>query len=154
MANRGRPSDYRPEYVQIAATLCAKFAATDEMLAAAFNTSIPTLHRWRAQNEDFRKAVTLNKQDADDQVERALFQRAVGYTTTETLAHVIQGKVVLTEIPKHYPPDPMCAIRWLSNRRPQQWREVNNPPNGAEQDAAAAIQNARKRAKREPVGSE
>jgi hypothetical protein len=70
---------------------------------------------------------------ADERVERSLYQRAVGYDleSTKTVEeHAIgeDGKATLvsritTTQTQHVPGDVGAQGRWLSNRRPRQWRD-------------------------------
>lgn len=122
MAERGRPSEYKPEYAKQAAKLCS-LGATDIELADFFSVNTATIYRWRNVHEDFCEAVTCGKEKADERVARALYNRAVGYTFESEKVFQFQGEIVRAPTIEHVPPDPSAAKLWLTNRRPEDWRE-------------------------------
>ena len=119
---RGRPSSYDPAYAQQASKLCA-LGATDYELADFFGVDTRTIYRWKNVHDDFCQAVTCGKERADERVERALFNRAVGYTFESEKVFQFQGVIVRAPTLEHVPPDPSAAKLWLTNRRPDAWRE-------------------------------
>ncbi len=118
----GRPTVFKPEYSEQAAKLCA-LGATDFELADFFGVDTRTIYRWKNTIEEFCQAVTCGKDKADERVERALFNRAVGYSFESEKVFQFQGEVVRAPIVEHIPPDPSAAKLWLTNRRPEAWRE-------------------------------
>ena len=115
---RGRPTKYIPAYAKVATQMC-QLGATDSDLAEAFGVSTRTVWRWRSTQRDFCQALKIGKGPADDRVERALFQRAVGYSfSTEKIFHH-QGEITRATTVEHVPPDPGAAKLWLTNRRPE-----------------------------------
>lgn len=75
------------------------------------------------ESEDFRKTVNALRAKADDQVEKALFDRALGYTEPVTKAFVDKdGGEHQIEQDMHVPPDVKAINMWLMNRRPADWR--------------------------------
>jgi len=118
----GRPTDYKPEFAQEALEQCAQ-GATDQELADYFGVSIRSLYRWKNTQPEFRQALKAAKEQADDRVERSLFERATGYERDEVDIRVVGGEIVQTPIRKFYPPDTTAAIFWLKNRAPAQWRD-------------------------------
>ena len=118
----GRPSKFRPEFVQQAEKLC-KLGATDLEIADFFEIDVRTLHRWKADNTEFCHALKAGKAEADERVERSLFARANGYEHDEVDIRAVNGEVVQTPIRKLYPPDTTACIFWLKNRRPDLWRD-------------------------------
>lgn len=141
----GRPSDYKPEYAKQALHLC-KLGATDAEMAEFFGCSAPTLYRWQAEHEDFRKSIKLGKETPDARVERSLYQRAVGYSHPDVHVSNYQGEVTLTPIVKHYPPDVAAAFIWLKNRRPELWRDKQEIEHTGQVEFAEALKVARERA--------
>lgn len=89
----GRPSKFRPEFVQQAEKLC-KLGATDLEIADFFEIDVRTLHRWKADNTEFCHALKAGKAEADERVERSLFARANGYEHDEVDIRVVNGEVV------------------------------------------------------------
>lgn len=118
----GRPSDFKPEYVEQAAKLCA-LGATDYELADFFEVDTRTIYRWKNTHEEFCQAVKAGKEKADDRVERALFNRAVGYSFESEKVFQAQGEIIRAPIVEHVPPDVGAAFNWLKNRRPGEWRD-------------------------------
>lgn len=119
----GRPSKFRPEFVPQAVKLC-KLGATDDALADFFEVNRDTIAEWKTVHAQFSDALKAAKADLDSQVERRLFDRAMGYEHPEVDIRVVNGDIVQTPIRKIYPPDTTAAIFWLKNRKPEQWRET------------------------------
>lgn len=120
---RGRPSSYKPEYTEQARKLCL-LGAVDEDLADFFNVASSTISNWKHSEPDFLKAITLGKDEADNQVERSLFRRAMGFSHPETKFATHEGKITDREdFTRHYPPDTAACIFWLKNRKKDHWRD-------------------------------
>jgi Homeodomain-like domain-containing protein len=119
-----RQTEYKPEYCQDAAKLCAQ-GATDKELAEFFEVSDRTIYRWKAQFPDFCQALKVAKDIADDRVERSLYHKAVGYTFSAVKIFMPGGATAPVYAPyeEHMPPDTTAAIFWLKNRRPDRWRD-------------------------------
>ncbi len=118
----GRPTLYKPEYVEQAKKLCL-LGATDRELADFFKVSEQTLNAWKTQHTEFLESLKVGKEQADQRVERSLYQRAVGYSHPDVHVSNFQGDVTLTPITKHYPPETTAGIFWLKNRKPEDWRD-------------------------------
>ena len=113
-------SKYKPEYAEIAAKLCSKLAATDRQLADYFEVSYQTLNTWKSEHPEFLDSLKQNKEIADENVTKSLYQRAIGYDVVTP--RVIGDGSVVEEV-KHYPADPTSMIFWLKNRQPKNWRD-------------------------------
>lgn len=118
----GRPSEYREQYAVQAAKLC-QLGATDMELADFFEVDTRTIYRWRNEHDEFCQAVIAGKEKADERVQRALFNRAVGYTFESEKVFQHQGEIIRAPTREHVPPDPGAAMNWLKNRRPDEWRD-------------------------------
>jgi hypothetical protein len=60
-------------------------------------------------------------------VEQSLYQRAVGYSlNSEKIFCNKDGEVTRVPIVEHVPPDVTAQIFWLKNRKPSEWRDVQN----------------------------
>lgn len=118
----GRPTKYKPEYVEQARKLCA-LGATDAQLADFFKVSVSTVSLWKCVHEEFSESLKAFKEKADELVEQSLYRRAMGYEHDETDIRVVGTRLVKTPMRKHYPPDTTAAIFWLKNRRSQEWRD-------------------------------
>jgi len=121
-AKSGRPSSYRPEFARQTAKLCA-LGATDADLAEFFGVSEQTLNAWKQAHPEFLEALKAGKADIDAQVERRLFERAMGYShpAVKILQH--EGKPIVVDYVEHYAPDTTACIFWLKNRKPREWRD-------------------------------
>lgn len=118
----GRPSKFKPEFVEQAAKLAA-LGATDREVAEFFGVDERTLHRWKHEKQEFCQALKVGKESADERVEQSLYRRAVGYSFDSEKVFQFQGKVVRAETVEHVPPDTTAAIFWLKNRKPADWRD-------------------------------
>lgn len=118
----GRPSKFKPEFVEQAHKLAA-LGATDREVAEFFGVEERTLHRWKHEHEEFCQSLKVGKDEADDRVEQSLYRRAVGYTCDDVHFSAYEGCVTATPYVKHHPPDTTAAIFWLKNRRKADWRD-------------------------------
>lgn len=139
MAKRGRPTDFKPEYVDQARKLC-ELGATDDELADFFEIHRATLYRWKLEQPEFCDAIKAGKEIADERVERSLYQKAVGYDFTEEQAIKIkvgqyEEEVEIVEVRRHAPAETPAAIFWLKNRRKDEWRDKQEIEHGANKDA-------------------
>ena len=90
----GRPSSYKPEYVQQAKTILAQTGCTTEALATILNTSIGSIKRWMVKHKDFRTAVKEGRWSYDTKhVVKSLRKRATGYEYDEVHEEAIILKV-------------------------------------------------------------
>jgi len=99
----------------------AERGATNAELADRFGVSRRTVNTWTQQHTEFAEALRLGKEPADDRVERALFERAVGYEVEEEKVGFYEGRPVVATISKHIPADTNAARLWLTNRRREEW---------------------------------
>lgn len=123
MANpRGRPSKFPEGQEALIKLLCEK-GCTDVEMAAAFGVTEMTWNNWKKKHPDFYASLQDWKQSADAQVERALFERATGYSCNETKVFHQSGEIITKDITRNYPPDTAAAFIWLQNRKPSEWRK-------------------------------
>jgi hypothetical protein len=123
----GRPSLYKPEYITQAAKLC-DLGATDQELADFFEVHVATLNRWKLEFPEFCASIRAAKENADERVERSLYQMATGYEYTEQQAIKIKleqykEEVEVVDVLRHKPAETPAAIFWLKNRRKDTWRD-------------------------------
>lgn len=124
---RGRPTEFREEFIGQAEKLC-QLGATDDEMADFFGIHRSTLYRWKLDRPEFCDAIKSAKEVADERVERSLYQKATGYNVTEEQAVKIKveqykEKVEVVEVDRHIPADTTAAIFWLKNRRSGNWRD-------------------------------
>jgi hypothetical protein len=138
----GRPSPYKPEFAQIATRLCRN-GATDIEVADILGISVRTFYRWCLLHDEFTAAVRVGKGAADDRVERALYQRAVGYDyVAEKIVTPRAGGPVVMPYMMHVPADVSAATHWLAIRQPRRWARVAEAP---DTDIARLISEGRRR---------
>lgn len=118
----GRPSKYKPEYVEQAAKL-VRLHAGDREIADFLGVNEATIHRWKLAHPEFCESLTRTKEEVDAQVEQSLWRRANGYSHKSEKVFQFQGQIVRAETVEHYPPDPTSMIFWLKNRQPDKWRD-------------------------------
>jgi hypothetical protein len=118
----GRPTKYKIEYAEQAVKL-SEMGATDAQLADFFEVDVSSISLWKVKHPEFKMALTLGKDVADEGVERSLYQRAMGYEYDDVDIRVIEGKIVQTPIRRRVPPDTSAMIFWLKNRKKSEWRD-------------------------------
>lgn len=119
----GRPSKYKPEFVEQARKLCL-LGATDRELADFFGVTDVTLNTWKLRHPEFLESLKLGKEAADARVEKSLYHRARGYSHDAVkILMTKDGDVYREEYVEHYPPDTTACIFWLKNRKTADWRD-------------------------------
>jgi len=112
----GRPTKYSPSHNEQVAKLC-RLGATDKQLADFFNISESTLNNWKLKEPEFMESLKEGKIVADAEVADSLYNRAMGFSHTDTKFATFEGKITDSkEFTKHYPPDSTGCIFWLKNR--------------------------------------
>ncbi len=96
---------------------------TDQELADFYGVNIATITNWKKQFPLFFASLKTGKKIADSRVEASLYQRAIGYSAPDVHITNFKGKITVTPIIKHYPPDPTSCIFWLKNRKPDEWAD-------------------------------
>jgi hypothetical protein len=79
LQKNGRKSTFLVQYVDVARRM-AYLGATDRDLAAAFNCTIKCIWDWKVLHPAFGEALKVGKKEADERVERSLYQKAIGYS--------------------------------------------------------------------------
>ena len=127
-------------YPDQARKLC-RLGATDVEIADFFEVNPTTIYEWKNVHEPFSKALTRGKEQADDRVERSLYQRAVGYDYPAVKIFMPAGAPapVYAEYKEHHPADVGAAKMWLSNRRGEEWREKVTHGNDPDNPLPAAL---------------
>lgn len=120
----GRPSKFKPEFVEQARKLAA-LGATDREAAEFFGVNEATLHRWKHEQPEFCESLKVGKECADQRVEQSLYRRALGYSH-DAVKIAVNAAGEITQVPftEHHAPDTTAAIFWLKNRKPAEWRDV------------------------------
>lgn len=100
-----------------------KQGKTDKQVAKAMGVSVRTLNYWKGRHPSFKAALMASKSIADDLVEAALFQRALGFTRRTRKQTVYYGQVVNFTDAQYFAADIQAIQFWLKNRRPKKWRD-------------------------------
>jgi len=131
----GRPTSYKPEFVDQGYSL-ALLGATDVEMAAAFDISLDSLMVYKGQYPEFSEALKAGKTAADARMAASLFKRGTGFEFIEKQPIKLKeveyenGKRVketerieIVDVQRVVPPDTTAAIFWLKNRRRTEWRD-------------------------------
>lgn len=118
----GRPTKFDKAQMLLIEYM-AKEGKTDKEMAEAVGVTERTINNWKKDYPQYFQPLKDWKAEADEKVERALYQRATGYVTKDTKMFCHEGMIVAEDYEKHYPPDPTSMIFWLKNRNPQKWRD-------------------------------
>lgn len=122
MKKMGRPSLYS-DAIALRAIELAVSGKTDVQIAESLKIPPLTFIGWKERHPDFALALKRAKDVADDEVERTLRERALGYSHKAIKFFCHEGVIISEEYIEHYPPDTGACIFWLKNRRPERWRE-------------------------------
>jgi aminoglycoside phosphotransferase (APT) family kinase protein len=121
--------------------IMAEGGATDMEIADSLDVSVRTLYRWKAQHPDFRQALKIAKDVADERVERSLYQRATGYEQDAVKIFMPAGAAnpVMAPYRELIAPDTTACIFWLKNRKSQEWRDKTDVTHGGDPDNPIAF---------------
>ena len=118
----GRPTKFFDHYIEQGKVLASK-GFTDLDLADAFMVTEKTIYNWKDEHPEFLQALKAGKAMIDDNVEKSLLQSALGYSCPEEKVFCSEGSIVTHQTIRHFAPNPAAAKLWLTNRRPNEWRE-------------------------------
>ncbi len=108
------------------ACLLAAHGLTDDNIAQVLHVSSDTLIKWRG-HEYVGGRLKKARENPEDEVERSLYLRAVGFDrviTSEQEGGKDDGKTVRTH--ERVAGDVGACIAWLANRRPDKWKRNPN----------------------------
>jgi hypothetical protein len=120
----GQPLQYNAKIFRKTCAFLASRGATIAEMADACGVATRTFYRWMNEYPDLNEAVTSGKEAFDTRVERALAERAVGYSVDVEEFFVVKGKLLSQIVRNYYPPDVTACIYWTKNRMPDRWRDV------------------------------
>ena len=103
----------------------------EEEICKNLGVSVSSFAEYKNAHSELLEALKTGKDDADAQVENALFKRAVGYEFIETKSLLTTGKDGQTgsgsgrveKITKAERPDVTAQIFYLKNRAADRWRD-------------------------------
>ena len=121
MVKRGRGQPKDPLYhssLDKRAFKLALLGLTDKGLAFQLDISVDTIYLWRKKHPSFARWLDKGKTEADANVARAMYKRALGYDHKEVHVSIDKktGKLIQAEATKHYPADVGAMCFWLKNR--------------------------------------
>lgn len=119
----GRPPRYNKNYHPMLVEYMARCGLTDKEMFVNIGIVESTFYKWKHDHPEFSESLAKGKEGPDDLVEAAFYQRCLGYEHDAIHISNYKGKVTKTKIVKKYPPDTAAIKFWLTNRRPEQWRE-------------------------------
>ncbi len=101
---------------------------TDQEIAKKLE--IPrTTFRDQLEYNGIKPEVKSAKDVADEKVEDALYQRAIGYSHPEDKIFNDNGTPLIVPTTRHYPPDVAAIAFWLKNRQPGKWKDKQEVEN-------------------------
>lgn len=125
----GQPTKYKKEYNKQVFKL-SLLGATDKEIASFFDICEATLNNWKLEYPKFLESLKKGKEDADANVAKRLYKRALGYDYKEVktkkeampleLQDLLGDDLTVTEVTttlKHMAPDIAAINIWLKNRR-------------------------------------
>lgn len=124
-----KPSTYKQEVHDNLAWALALDGRTDEEIAKDMGISTRTLHKWKKKYPSFEDSLKRAKNQADAEVVKTLYRRALGYSFKEKKVVVendVDGNpkpIKIETIERDVPPDTTAIIFWLKNRHPEAWRD-------------------------------
>ena len=142
----GRPTDFKSEFIEQAQKL-AFLGATEIQLADFFDVNESTIWRWKQTYPDFCNAIKVGKEIADQNVERSLYRKAMGYEFESEKIFCQDGAIVRASTREFVPPSDTAMIFWLKNRKPNDWRDKTDVNLTGELKLAERLSAARERKK-------
>lgn len=123
----------KPKHMVTIKTL-VKNGCTNNQIMSILDVSCSTYYRWRDRHPEIFKVLETWKDYADSEVEKSLYQCAIGYTTYETKVISNKDGIVtkVMKIPVEHTPDVTAQMKWLHNRKPDKWRK--NPVDNTNSD--------------------
>jgi hypothetical protein len=117
-----RPTKYDIKFNKQVIKLC-RLGAIDKDLADFFEVAEATINNWKIEFPEFLESIKKGKLESDANVAESLYKRAIGYTHKEDKIFQYEGKPLVVNTLKHYPPDTAACFIWLKNRRSDIWRD-------------------------------
>lgn len=141
----GRPTKYIPDYCRQAVELISKHGVTIEALAGIWGVNKTSIYEWSKKHPEFSNAL----QEGRDlwhcaEVEKSLYQRAIGYHYTERTREYeitpmgdeyVKVPVAIKEKRKSVAPDVRAQQFYLRSRNPKRWPNLNKQ----DQDKTPAV---------------
>lgn len=125
MARRKRSSVKKEYWLSPAGLVLIQGWARDglsmDQIASNVGVARSTFFNWKSENQMLSDALMINREIADRQVENALFKIAKGFHYTED--KIAPSGTKISDVKSYQAPNVGAIKLWLSNRKPQTWRE-------------------------------
>ena len=95
---------------------------------ACWGVAPRSIDNWISRIPEFAAAVRDGRADAEAELDRLLYRRAVGYTETVQRAVVCGRRVEIVPYTRYVVPDARACMRWLCRNMPQDWRRRPDLP--------------------------
>lgn len=124
----GRPSLYDPvEHPRLAHRVMREGKTLGE-LAEILEINRSTMDDWRERHPEFSGMIKLGQEDALDNIEASMHQRAIGYKVpiVKPMSVAIGdgcSTIRMVDVVEHFPPDVAAAKFVLTNRRRHLWSD-------------------------------
>jgi predicted transcriptional regulator len=121
----GRPTKYNAQYHPLLGEALARNGLINEEIAKKLEVSTSTVSKWIQEHKEFSDAITRGRNEPDDQVEQALFKKAIGFEKEAVKIFMPSNadEPVYAPYQEYFAPDTAAAFIWLKNRRPEKWRD-------------------------------
>ena len=118
---------FQPAFIQIAKDYMMS-GCTQYEVAKKLGVTEQTLYYWCREHPEFKQALRVGFEEADNRVEISLYEKAVGYKWQEEIKTKKideNGNPIeeTTLIDKQLPPDNSAIFFWLKNRRGHRWKD-------------------------------
>ena len=131
MAKVGAKTKYKDSFPARAQELAEK-GLIDKEIFKELGICKTSFYDYQKEFPEFMDSLKKGKETADDNVDNALYIRAVGYDYEEQVTEVrisedgTQHTTVIKTYKKHMPGDVTAQIFRLKNKRPKEWRDARN----------------------------
>jgi hypothetical protein len=131
MAKRGAKTKYKDSFPERAQELAEK-GLMDKEIFKKLGICKTSFYNYQKEFPEFMDSIKKGKESPDDNVEGALYIRAVGYDYEEQVIEErisedgTQHTTVIKTYKKHMPGDVTAGIFLEKNRRPEKWRDARN----------------------------
>jgi hypothetical protein len=141
---------YDPETFPTLVEGYAREGMIEAEIAKKIGVSVKTFEVYKNRYSEFLQALKRGKAPVDVEVEKALLQRALGYSYTETkeIDSEKDGRRTETKI-VHVAPDTTAQIFWLKNRKPKEWRDKQEIEHSGEIEQTVIVLPANQRMMKE-----
>lgn len=120
----GRPLTYDEKLHPLLAKALAAQGKTNIEIYEELDISEKTFYTWKIDHPEFSQAIEQGKDELINQVEKALYRKAIGYENKKAVKiFQFQGQEVIVPYTEIIHPDVAAQKFILSNRRPKEWSE-------------------------------